>query len=558
MKIKFLALAMIAMLFTACKPDPQPEGGEGSGTNNGNAEGSYIAISIAADNMDRGFDDGSETFEDGLADENVVKSVNVFFFRNGNSFIINEAIGKNFQEVSFDFSMEGNNTNNIEEISNSVLVINEHQGELPNQMVVVLNWIPTVPTKNTYTLAELQAALTNHINTIDGTNCFVMSNAVYKDAAGDVYATPLAITDFKETATEATNNPVQVYVERVAAKVRVTTNGDIDDDQDPANDGHTFELLNAEGNEYTVKVGGVETQVYAKITGWELYNDYQESYLLKNIEGLPAYNDEFNGFWWNSPSNHRSYWAISPTVSNETLNYNSITGYPNQKYCGENTNSPLNVDGVNKTLRTQVVLKAELQQANGQAIEIARWHGNDYIGKEKLIIAVTNTLVNTYYTRTEDGENSTQEKPVYIYNPITTNDLQTVVGSTTLGEKEYVVYVQLKDNSKTWYKRNGSDFAVISCDDLNTELKGIIGEALLYEGGKTYYFTDIKHLGNTYGVVRNHIYDININSIKGLGTPVVSGNPVIVTPEVPEDNATYVAAQINILSWRLITNNVDL
>ena len=541
MKIKFLALAMIAMLFTACKPDPQPEGGEGSGTNNGDVESSYIAISIAADNMDRGFDDGTEKFEDGLADENAVKSVNVFFFRNGESFIINEAIGKNFQEVSFVFNEEGNNTNNIEEISNSVLVIDGHQGELPNQMVVVLNWIPTNSSKNTYTLAELQAALTNHINTIDGTDYFVMSNAVYKDAAGDVYATPLAITDFKETATEATNNPVQVYVERVAAKVRVNT---------PDVTEHRFALRNAENGEYKVKVEGVETQVYAKITGWELYNDYQESYLLKNIEGLPAYNDEFNGFWWNSPSNHRSYWAKSLTGFNETLSYNSITGYPNLKYCGENTNSPL--DGDDRTLRTQVVLKAELQAENGQPIEIARWHGNDYIGKENLIIAVTNTLVNTYYTRTLDAVNNT-----YIYNPITTNDLKTVVGST-LGEEEYEVYVQLKENTEKWYKRNGSDFAEITCENLNAELKAIIGEALLYEGGKTYYFTDIKHLGNTYGVVRNHIYDINIKSITGLGTPVVSGNPVIVTPEVPEDNATYVAAQINILSWRVVSNDVNL
>jgi hypothetical protein len=156
-----------------------------------------------------------------------------------------------------------------------------------------------------------------------------------------------------------------------------------------------------------------------------------------------------------------------------------------------------------------------------------------------------------------DAVNSTAEKPVYIYNSITTNDLKTVVGST-LGEKEYEVYIQLKDDTKTWYKRNGSDFAVITCADLNDELKRIICEALLYDDGQTYYFTDIKHLGDTYGVVRNHIYDININSITGLGTPVVSGDPVINTPEVPKDNATYVAAQINILSWRLITNDVNL
>ena len=80
---------------------------------------------------------------------------------------------------------------------------------------------------------------------------------------------------------------------------------------------------------------------------------------------------------------------------------------------------------------------------------------------------------------------------------------------------------------------------------------------MLYAGGMTYYFTDIKHLGNTYGVVRNHVYDMNIQSITGYGTPISSDN-VIVNPTEPEDHSTFVAAEINILSWRVVSNDINL
>ena len=109
----------------------------------------------------------------------------------------------------------------------------------------------------------------------------------------------------------------------------------------------------------------------------------------------------------------------------------------------------------------------------------------------------------------------------------------------------------------------GHEFISITKDDLNVALKAI-EPAILYSNGYTYYYTDIQHLksatATTYGIVRNHIYEVNIKSITGLGTPVGNETSTIYVPVTPteEDIKTYLAAEINILSWKLITNDIDL
>ena len=59
------------------------------------------------------------------------------------------------------------------------------------------------------------------------------------------------------------------------------------------------------------------------------------------------------------------------------------------------------------------------------------------------------------------------------------------------------------------------------------------------------------------GVVRNHIYETNITKIAGLGTPVYDPTKTIY-PEKPENNDHFIAAQINILSWRVVKNDYEL
>jgi hypothetical protein len=59
-------------------------------------------------------------------------------------------------------------------------------------------------------------------------------------------------------------------------------------------------------------------------------------------------------------------------------------------------------------------------------------------------------------------------------------------------------------------------------------------------------------------MVRNHLYDITISAVQGLGTPVYDPSRII-TPEKPEDDQfSYIAAQINVLAWRVIQQDVTL
>ena len=89
-----------------------------------------------------------------------------------------------------------------------------------------------------------------------------------------------------------------------------------------------------------------------------------------------------------------------------------------------------------------------------------------------------------------------------------------------------------------------------------------IEPAKIWKSGMTYYFSDVKHLGSEgstgeYGIIRNHSYHIAVNGVKGWGTPVYDPD-MEVEPIRPTDKETYISAEINVLAWRVVSNNVTL
>lgn len=79
----------------------------------------------------------------------------------------------------------------------------------------------------------------------------------------------------------------------------------------------------------------------------------------------------------------------------------------------------------------------------------------------------------------------------------------------------------------------------------------------LWTTGYTYYYLPIEHLGGKNGIVRNHLYDISITAINGFGTPVYDPEEIIL-PQRPIEDESYIAAQVNILSWKVVKNEVEL
>lgn len=579
-KYIFLALAVVGL--AACTNDDL--GGDNGPAHSGEIEESYIAINLSAAEGTRAADG---IYQAGEANERAVANAHFFFFKDDEPFVVNQknapatAPGGGVNHLAATLTGSKDGMDNVSDIKDAVLLLSTYKGEYPNQIVAVLNWNPDAD--KSYTLQELKDAMADIAVSYDENKYFTMSNAVYANNAGDVVNTaPLTVDNIKSTETDAKAAPVTIYVERLAAKVTVTTT-----------DGtHKFKL------DKKATVGGSEVDVYAHILGWELYNDNTKSYLLKQINPLwvndPSDTNGNNvGFNWNDPAWFRSYWAISMgrpdgetntfkmtyTDAEQTANgFATAYGFNvgskvsvdagsytagSFTYIGENTNG--------KNDGTKVILKAKLddEAGAGDGIEIGLWNGVQYVGNLALRTAVANTLKYTLYYL--DGNSYVGLKP---------EDLECVQGGNgTYPNAAEIngVYFQLSDDAenKDWYKLVSGNYVPVA-PDKNTDPGSIkatneylainVKPAVLYTNGETFYYVDIKHLGaegsnGEYGVVRNHIYDVMIKTIGGYGSPVYEGTSDLVVPEYPEvpgEDESFVSAQINILSWRLVSQEVDI
>ena len=574
---KYLLIALAAFGFAACADNID---GPNAPIHNGELEESYIAINLmAADNDTRAdFYPDAEDYVEGTTEERAVKTAYFFFFdANGNPFNVTahtdggaNAPGGTKNHLSL--AVSANSTSgmeNVSDIKNAVLVLNTYKGVYPSQIVAVINWVPT---ENTYSLEALHNNLTALVGVEDddAKGGYVMSNSVYMDKADNMIdAVPLTAANIKTTAEKATENPINIYVERIAAKVVLT-----------ASKGKVVSnaiYFDTQNNTSALKPEGSlsDVDVYVKLNGWELFNDYATSNLLKNIE---KWDTEDLGLTWNDSPYFRCYWAESQrnTLNDsfswsygegQNINYGLAVGA--HTYCGENT-WPVTIDGEGKVTpnanNTKVILKGQLMQKisenNYEPLELARWYGTEYAGNEALRIAVANSLKYTLYypDPVNDGK----------YISIADEDIMCVKGAD-VGAQAYEVGFQLSNvgEGKIWYQYSsaggyqalGGIESAANKAATNNHLKGV-EPALLYASGMTYYSVDIEHLGTKeakYGVVRNHVYQIDIESIKGYGSPVYSGDIGYIKPEYPTvDEASYVAARINVLSWKVVKQGVDI
>lgn len=541
-KYLFFAVALLGM--ASCAKEDVDNGNKP--IHSGEIEESYIAINLSASDITR----AEEGFDDGTADERAVNHADFFFFDEaGNPFNVtgNPATSpgggiNHLRATEVDFNEDSNTGDDISDTSNPVLLLKTYKGQYPSQIVAVLNWNPEQ--EEAYTLAELYQAvnITTEITTEgEKKNYFVMSNSAYAQGTTEVCATPLTMENIKTTEAAALLAPVNIYVERVAAKVQVNA---------------------ANGNKYNVKNG---SNVYAKILSWDLYRDNTQSKLLKDID--PSWTNASLGFSWNDDPWYRSYWATSllaPT-NDQIFDTSSPLAAGAFTYIGENTTGMATC--------TKAVIKAQLVTTVDEVdkpLELAIWNNVEYVsepnsGGLSLRTAVANTLKYTYFSEVADG-----------YEGLKPEDLQCVKGGTNnapAGVAANEVYFQLSaiGAAKNWYKLVNGEYQPMA-NNLNNDPNGktatnealkSVPAALLYENGETFYYVDIKHLGNgegkpgDYGIVRNHVYNITINSITGYGSPVYTGVAFLDYPQISEQS-TYVSAKINILSWKLVNQQVNI
>lgn len=562
MKGKYLFFAGLACTaFAACSSDENVT----DGALDANTDQAYVAISLnnATGMANRGTDG---ELQYGTTDENAVSSAEFYFYNADGAF--NQYVSKPLDWTT----NTGNPAGNVEKFSNATVVLqNLAKVGKPKYVVCVLNG--AAGAYKDKTLAELKAELsTSYLN---GKN-FIMTNSTYNNSNenSQYFATVMNDNNFlkeKPTKEELTNgNAVQIYVERLASKVTVNT---------------TLTLSGDANNELTIgkyDVDGVEQDLKIKVLGWGLNALNKNEYVEKHV---PAWETKLGDFTWDDKERYRSYWACSPNYGGgtypasfanvvETNNANedkatvsSTAGYSLQyvswknlgnslgsaAYCMENTNTAGELmKGNFKAKVTHVLLKA--QTVGG--VDLIRYDGRLYT-EQNFLNRILSQLNMPLYTKSGDD-----------YNQITTSDLAVV--NTYDGIVDMALTAEAA--AKTWYEKNGEEYTSCDVKRINAKFDALEIKADYYKSGMMYYCVPIEHLRGgkvtynddlsvsvneaDYGVVRNHHYVLSINKIQNLGTAVYNPDEQIVP--VVESPTYYVGAKVNILSWKVVNQDVQL
>lgn len=582
-------LASTLMLVVAsCSSSDDITGG------NGNAEGStsYLVInlnSVGNAPASRAYEKGGGSYDDGETLENQIKNVRFYFYNADGTAYKLQNTGTNGdaqnwinQKVETE---KGDQSVTVSGKTQAVLVLYGESNVSPASMLAVVN-----PEVGSSQLAENMVSRWSKMRTeligktFHNENGFVMTNSTYEDGGKDLCTTLLSGRTFS-TKDKALDNPVDVYVERINAKVKAFIAPDnanfvkvtTDETLDGVNFNGKYKTKEKVGDLTVTKSNGSteDIQVFAYIEAWGVADENDQSTYYKQID-VQNWTDATLGFDgtdtpWSSRDYHRCFWSKGVAFGGTDPVHNP-TNHPFSEYkanLGDALytlpNTPTNYIGATgkaydnpmKSELTKFLVTARLAytDASGKIFpaEICTYKGQKFLGQDNVKKVIADDL-GTYYKMTTTATGTTYEK----IEPTDIEFSTTTEGSSKL--QDYQVVAKLKSKITDLYRLSGGDYVPANMADVKNELQAVPVE--IHNGGRTYYYTPIKHLGKKgsiaeYGIVRNHSYQVELNSIKGFGTPVYDPDKKIV-PVVPSDDLTYLAARINVLSWRVVPSKVDL
>ena len=573
MKIsKLFPFACVALMMSACASDKDEIGG---GTKPG-SDPQYLAVNIV--NVGATPTTRAAEYENGTAEESTITKVRFYFFNgDGSPYLIkNPGVAgveggedKNWLEASpADDSSTSGTPSQTEKITQTVLVINGVQSAAPAAIVAVVNpgTVEATTLQNekggdVMRLSELRySAVGSQFYKKDATgkvSDFVMSNSVYVNAGEDVCASLVAghVTTSAETAKA---KPVDLYVERVVAKVTA----DVDNE--------AFELGNGTNwaaDKYGTKTAVGKTgdyDVYAVIEGWGLASENGKAEVEKQVNKTWA--DGTLGFTpWTTSDYHRCFWEKSVAIdlgtgANQPVNpkFNQLNAKMHDVLYTLPNTPESKVTDLNNNNLTKFAVAATLRYKdadnNWHYAEICRYNGVSILGIDNLKRQVALTF-SQYYTST-DGTTYTQlsKDDINFKDPDATTQQYLVtptLANDATGTKKYYTKTTTGTTPTFTEVDKATVLAAIEAD-----------KAEIRRDGRAYSDVPIKHLGGTgelaeYGIVRNHFYKITLSGIKGFGTPVYDPAKVVV-PAVPTYQDTYLAARVQVLQWRVVNQNASL
>ena len=577
----------------------------------------------ATENEDGTYTENNGTYRDGEVYENYINDALFFFFDNeGNpakAFLSDDGKEISYSEWTVkDNSRKPAHGETVEKILSNTLVFKMlSNAEKPTKVLAVLN--PTdeikkvTQEKGGLSLSELNDIVSDFEGYDNGKKNlaprteddakqqgFVMSNSVYVEGEGTntrIVSTTDCNGKFYSTQEEAEKNSVVIYVERVLARIDLTV-----DIKGYTLDDNTiiYPLADVPKNAWGDDTNLTDPKLYVRFLGWNVFDTPKKSRLIKSVDpnwtSVHLFGKE--GIEpWNAAIYHRSFWAINPEglkkddvednsdyrfgpfkegkqVEDEDFKQNTWTASHNQMpeksgtyvtdYFQENA-APDKDHNAAPTTPSKVIIAAQLVNSKGESQSLARWRGK--LSTEEGLKTYLANQLNLWKkgATTDKGDGTTETH----YTKISKDDLEFVKEVTGSSLRT----VKLKTPNAEWYSQVTPGSSYNPVIDAASVVSTTCGEKNIsvWTEGYTYYYFTIRHLGekNTdatpkgvpgeFGVVRNHIYEVHVKSVDGIGVPVPDPSDDIVTTEPdPEDDESFLSAEVRILSWRVVRQDYDL
>ncbi len=570
----------------------------------------YVTVSIVTPNDGTRADD-DYPFDDGDAKEYDVNSVAFFFYDNNNNCIDTEL------KTAKDITMDDNGSENP-----AVTVIGTVEIELAanrayRNVIAVINPNSSLFDSNNKLKTLSKTDILNHYANYSGSKTtqvegvekgnFTMSNSVYVDDAdytgtgGTSYvAVPITSHNIytkeknevltEELKAERAAKAINIYVERVCAKVTATAPEFKTFFIEDTGDSDVLKVITKSGEEATLKISATLKGIGLSVTS-------KNATLLKNIDGLSFNFDGattgITGFKWNDYGHKRSYWenTLGTKKSEEGGGYNYYTWkeYSEKNtltsYVNPNTEDETIFDGIEADHTTKLLVAAQLKYTlNGETknLDLVRFSGGYWMADYLISYAASrayDNIANIDFTKVEGVTTSNEETVKTAVDAVTKAFLEeniSLTGNTTSKTDMVKAYLAklIFDSSKLNIALSDGNIKTAVekkvKEEIEETLKDITDRQIQYwKDGMTYFYLPIRHEGFTgltggkngkylNGVVRNHMYNITISKIWGLGTPVNDPEKPI-DPERPEDAPdSYMTAKIHVLKWRVVSNDMIL
>lgn len=572
------SVALAGLMLGSCSSSDDLNGGGNTGSNQ-SGDG-YVAFTInmpsQSGSSSRAFDSSNDQFKDGLAKEYAVKDATLLLFDGADD---NSAAFVAAYKLSTDpwKDLAPKDDNITTQSRKIVQKVTKSINKAKALVILNNNGILTVnDTDNSLKVngASFTGTFADFVAKADATagkdftkEGFYMANAPLAHNIGGASAPAMGtkvttLTDltgkiYDSELAAKTGEPADVYVERGVAKVTLQKG-----------------TVNKADNGTTAKVP-------FEVTGWAIDNYNPTTYLVRSTDDFDkwmGYANEkvtanpyrFVGHTEVAAGLYRTYFAKdvnydtdASTVLKRATDFKNTYGDENPQYCFENT---FDVDHQNENQTTLATIKAKLN--GGTSFYILSGDQTTLYTEDAL-----KTLVAGKFITVEDAWLKANGKAG---EEITTSDI-TVTLDKTNPTAVIVKDIKVADSKLT-------DPTTVTYPALD-DVKAAVGTITYYENGESYYTVRIKHFGDEltpwkkgqlgvaegsiypdgtktaeenwlgrYGVLRNNWYDITVEGVKGLGSPI---NPKL-TPTTDDELESYIAVRINVLSWAKRTQGATL